>query len=485
MNPKKLWIAILFLILTVGFSACNQAEDPGKKDDTPTTAHTHIAAEAVKENEVAPACEKAGSYDEVIYCSECHEELTRTTKSISKRSHSYKDGICIYCKEPKASEGLYFKSNGNGTCSLEGIGSCKDTNIVVPTISPSGDRVTAVSASAFYNCTSLDSIRIPESVTSIGNDAFAYCANLQTVILSDHINSFGDGVFSGCTGLQCKQSNGLSYIGSEQNPYMVLVTVDDKTKTEYEVNAQTVFISGNAFAFCSNAKNIVIGEHVIGIGSGAFQSCSSLIYITLPQHLTEINANLFLGCDSLESVNIPNGVTVIKNNAFAFCKSLKQIELPEGLKKIETAAFYFCSALTEISIPDSVKEIQEDVFKDCAKLSSVVLPDCLTVIPTALFRNCSSLKSITIPSSVTEIGSQAFENCTSLESVVIPAAVKTIKDNAFGNCSKLKNVRFEMTDGWQCFDVNTLVIDSLDLTNTEQNAAYLTFRYNQYQWKIK
>ena len=482
MKNKKLFVIIFCLILMVSFSACNQS---GKKDDTPTTTHTHTAAEAVKENEVAPVCEKAGRYDEVIYCSECHEELSRTTKTINKLSHSYQDEICIYCNEPKASEGLYFRSNGNGTCSLAGIGSCRDTDIVVPATSPSGDRVTAVSDSAFYNCTSLDSIRIPASVTSIGNDAFAYCANLQTVILSNNINAWGNGVFSGCVSLKCKQSNGLSYIGSEENPYMVLLTAVDQTKAEYEVNANTVFISDNAFAYCSNAKKIVIGEKVINIGNSAFQSCSSLLYITLPQHLTEINASLFSGCSLLESIHIPNGVTVIKNNAFAFCKSLKQIELPEGIEKIETAAFYFCSALIEISIPDSVKEIQADVFKDCSKLSAVVLPDCLTVIPTALFRNCSSLKDITIPSNVTEIGTQAFENCTSLEIVVIPVSVKAIKDNAFANCSKLKNVRFEMTDGWQCFDVNTLMIDSLDLTNTEQNAAYLTFRYNQYQWKIK
>ena len=77
----------------------------------------------------------------------------------------------------------------------------------------------------------------------------------------------------------------------------------------------------------------------------------------------------------------------------------------------------------------------------------------------------------------------AFENCTSLESIVIPAAVKKIGDNAFRNCSKLKNIQFEITDGWQCFDVNTPMTEVLNLSDTEQNATYLTFRYNQYKWK--
>lgn len=508
MNRKILLIAILFLILTVCFSACDQAEEnkngelqsdtqnsstynpSTETDDTPTqtdgeqtTVHTHTEAKAVKENEVAATCEKAGSYDEVVYCSECREELSRTAKSVSKLSHSYQNGACIHCNAPKTSEGLKFKSNGNGTCSLAGIGRCKDTDIIVPSVSPNGDRVTAIAASAFYNCIALDSIRIPESVTSIGNDAFAYCANMRTVILSNSITSWGFGVFAGCSSIQYNQSGGLSYVGSEQNPYLVLVKVNDKTKVSYEVNSKTVFISNNAFASCSNATSIAIGEQVVSIGGCAFQSCSSLVSIVLPQNLKEINESLFSGCNALESVNIPSNVTVIKNNAFAFCKSLKSVALPEGLKTIESAAFYFCSSLTEISIPNSVTEIQGDVFKDCSMLSSAVLPNRITVIPNALFRNCSSLKSIMIPSGVTEVGTHAFENCTSLESIVIPAAVKMIKDNAFRNCSKLKSVRFESANGWQCFDVNTPMTDILDLSDTERNATYLTFRYNQYKWK--
>ncbi len=502
MIGKKLFVAILFLLLMLNFSACNQTKDPIKNDglqsgtnisspnDTAseingeqTTVHEHTALEAVKENDVAATCEIEGSYDEVIYCSECHEELSRTMKSVSKLSHSYKNGVCIQCNALKTTEGLNFKSNGNGTCSLSSMGSCRDTNIIVPSVSPSGDIVTAVSASAFYNCVQLNSIRIPESVTSIGNNAFAFCANMRTVVLSNNITSWGNGVLAGCDSLQYRQSNGLSYVGSEQNPYLVLVIANDKNREEYEVNEKTIFVSNNAFSHCPNAKSIEIGEQVIGIGSCAFQNCPLLVSITLPQNLTEINECLFSGCNALESVNIPSKVTVIKNNAFAFCKSLKGIELPEGLEKIEAAAFYFCSALTEMSIPNSVTEIQIDAFKDCSMLLSVILPNRITVIPSALFRNCNSLKSIIIPSGVTEIETQAFENCTSLENIVIPASVKTIMNNAFRNCLKLKSARFEAANGWQCFDVNIPMTDFLDLSDAEQNAPYLTFRYTQYKWE--
>ena len=44
-----------------------------------TNPHEHTPAEAVSENVVQPTCTTAGSYDSVIYCSECNEEISRET----------------------------------------------------------------------------------------------------------------------------------------------------------------------------------------------------------------------------------------------------------------------------------------------------------------------------------------------------------------------------------------------------------------------
>ena len=51
------------------------------------------------------------------------------------------------------STGLTFTSNGNGTCTLTGLGSCRDICVVIPATSPSGDKVTAIGSQAFYNST--------------------------------------------------------------------------------------------------------------------------------------------------------------------------------------------------------------------------------------------------------------------------------------------------------------------------------------------
>ena len=48
-------------------------------------------------------------------------------------------------------------------------------------------RVTTVKEYAFYNCTALEKIVIPETFTSIGQYAFAYCTNVKEIVISKYI----------------------------------------------------------------------------------------------------------------------------------------------------------------------------------------------------------------------------------------------------------------------------------------------------------
>ena len=53
----------------------------------------HTFSSSVKENEVAPTCTKEGSYDEVVYCTECEKEVMRTTKSVAKLAHTLSNSV--------------------------------------------------------------------------------------------------------------------------------------------------------------------------------------------------------------------------------------------------------------------------------------------------------------------------------------------------------------------------------------------------------
>ena len=58
-----------------------------------TLCVTHISSDAIKENEIPASCTEAGSYESVVNCSICGEELSRETIIVSAKGHSMNDGV--------------------------------------------------------------------------------------------------------------------------------------------------------------------------------------------------------------------------------------------------------------------------------------------------------------------------------------------------------------------------------------------------------
>lgn len=100
----------------------------------------------------------------------------------------------------ECSKGLVFVPNGDGTCTVSGIGTCTDTDIKIPPVH-NGEKVTGIGVCAFFDCDSLTSITIPENVTEIGHFAFAKCDGLTNITIPSRVMTIGDSAFSGCSGL--------------------------------------------------------------------------------------------------------------------------------------------------------------------------------------------------------------------------------------------------------------------------------------------
>lgn len=211
-----------------------------------------------------------------------------------------KDGFCDYGCGKKFivsySKGLVFSSNGDGTCFLNNIGSCMDTNIAVPPTSPAGETVTRIGKQAFKDCTSLTSVTIPNTVTVIDDDAFHDCSRLASVIIPNSVTSIGDLAFYDCSSLKN-------------------VVIPDSVTS----------IGKHAFYSCNMLESVAIGNSVTSIGEWAFYDCISLKNIVIPDSITSIGDYAFYSCDSLESVIIGNSVTSIGSSAFFACSRLVSI----------------------------------------------------------------------------------------------------------------------------------------------------------------
>ena len=64
-----------------------------------------------------------------------------------------------------------------------------------------GKSVTSIGDNAFYNCSSIISITIPNSVTSIGDYAFDWCLHLKSITIPNSVTSIGYSAFIECTSL--------------------------------------------------------------------------------------------------------------------------------------------------------------------------------------------------------------------------------------------------------------------------------------------
>ncbi len=121
------------------------------------------------------------------------------------------DNLATDILNVKYSEGLRFTSNGDGTCYVSGIGTCTDTDVVIPKVSSEGEEVTSIGNYTFPSCTSLTSVTIPDSVTSIGKRAFYDCTSLTSITISNSVTSIGDYAFSSCTNLKT-----ITFQGTEE-----------------------------------------------------------------------------------------------------------------------------------------------------------------------------------------------------------------------------------------------------------------------------
>ncbi|MDD6736631.1 MAG: leucine-rich repeat protein [Prevotella sp.] len=192
---------------------------------------------------------------------------------------------------------------------------------------------------------------------------------------------------------------------------------------------QVSVIDEDAFSFCPDLQEVVIGEGVEVIGAGAFSQCSSLRTIKIPSSVSFIEAGMTKNCASLREIIVaPDNPffdsrndchAIIRKKDDALVCGCASTVIPEGVKSIADGAFYGCEYLDAITLPESLTSIGTFAFYGCLQLKELLLPDALKRIGCEAFAVCRLLREINIPKNVSEIEPPLFCGCASLKKVTV------------------------------------------------------------------
>ena len=361
------------------------------------------------------------------------------------------------------------------------------------------DSVTSIGESTFWHCEALEFVNIPDSVTEIQRQAFAFCKTLQSINIPDSVTSIGGYAFDWCTSLQS-------------------INIPDSVTS----------IRGHVFYHCDSLQTINIPDSVTSIGIGAFWNCRSLRSITIPDSVTSIGkeAFLFFGCDSLQTIFISKNCpvynqikkehpsiqlvepTVNESDLGLAKKARHKAEGKDAVNNVSVILFEdplvkeICNShdiytyedaanvdslysvsnnrgldlwfhgmpinkFNELKWFTGLKSIKASTFSYCSHLQEITLPEGITSIEANAFRGCESLKKIVVPEGVKYIYNHAFAECKTIEEIYLPSTLQKVGMSAFADINKDAIIR--VPSGWNkdfiYLDKKKVVIDGVNESN--------------------
>lgn len=333
-----------------------------------------------------------------------------------------------------SSKGLSYTLNDDGNSySVSGIGTCTDTDIVIPSIYE-GKPVTSIADSAFRG-SNLISVVIPDSVASIGTYAFAYCDYLTRIKLSDSVTSIKGGTFLSCRSL-------------------THITIPDSVTS----------IGVEAFSQCESLTSIIIPDSVISISDGAFNFCSSLKEVALPSSLGFLYSGF--ASSGLTKIKIPDSINIISFRAFDGCNSLEQVIIPDSVNSIEMGAFGECEYLTDVYYKGS---------KEQWKLISIEEENNESLLNATIHYNFAD-DFIKVNNAIAEAVNEVKSEVKPSQTSITYSKLKALRDNS----ELIPGMFYRITD-YQCTTVqeNTramdnkfdIIVQALSTSTLSENAS--------------
>ena len=278
----------------------------------------------------------------------------------------------------------------------------------------------SIGSSAFYACSGITSLEVPESITDIGTSAFYNCVNLNSVYITN------------------------------LEKYMLINFGNIYADPAYY--ASSVYLNGEIIT------DVVIPDGVTSIPS--FVKRSSLVEsLTLPGSIKSIAQGFFKNCTNLKKIVLKDGITSIGQEAFSNCTSLETLTVPSSVTEVGDSAFYGLTGLKELNwnavSVTGPENYYGTMFANAGKNSSgvtVKFGNGVKTIPQRMFYAqensdyVSNVVSVSFSDSITEIGNQAFYGCSALESLTVPESVTYVGGSAFSGLTSLKELNWNAAE---------------------------------------
>ncbi|MGN0514043.1 MAG: leucine-rich repeat protein [Lachnospiraceae bacterium] len=329
--------------------------------------------------------------------------------------------------------------------------------------------VTKIAEGCFINCSTLETIVIPQTVTTVGNGSFNGCTALKKVHISDGAETLE-------LGYKTSEVSGLFYDCPLEELYLGRNINYDSRSSGDQPQFKISPFKGTVL------NTIRIGNHVTKIPISCF-SGTKISSIEIPNSVTQIDDAAFWACSNLTDVKLSDNTTIIGGYAFSGCPFSK-ITIPSKVEYINAGAFQQCKNLTEISIPSSVIMIGNGgagyyagrTFEQCESLKTITfersdnpikycnnLHELFYVESAFIGRNITisrgyigsrdpendskslfqNIKNISFSDNVNSLPEYFLYSCGQIKKITLNSAINTIGSNAFSYCSKLTNITIE------------------------------------------
>lgn len=415
---KKLLVMFMTVCTIVSLVACGNSENSDKNTST---------SETVVENE---ANDETESSDDSGINVEEQDETQEQSKADEQQTSNQDLTIDAEYANLSESQGFEFESNGDGTCTLTKIGTCSDTDIVIPEKSPAGDMITMIAEYAFYGAEDINSIVFAGRTMELDKKAFQSCETEKIVITGCDL-VVGENAFSYCDDVcEVYISNSKidvdAYVfydtGKDMSVKIVNCTgiLDDKAFqscgiADLAISNSTLELGENVFSYCEELTAVSFDNSNTEIGTYAFYDSGDDATVTFTNCGLDIDDKAFQGC-GLTTLNISGGETVMGDNAFSYCEDLTDVIIGVGNTEIGTYSFYDCTSLENVSI---AADSEDDSL-------SLVIDD-------KAFQSCS-VQNVVIGRGNVELGDNAFSYCENLVGVEIKGVLSDIGDYVFYEC---------------------------------------------------